>query len=269
MKKLIRRIILAAALLIVLVVAVVFFGAGILAKMGLEKGATYALGVPTTVKSLHLGLLSGKLTIEGLKVANPEGFPGPYFMQSGRFDVQVQPSSLFSDTIVLDRFELDGLDIVFSQKLSGSNASKIMANLDRLSSGSKGQPATGKGRKIKVDKVLVRNVTAHFDLLPGLSPTGPVTVKVPEIELDGVASDQSGLAVGQLIAKLVPAILRQVLSQAKGVVPGNVLHDLDKAIPQEAIKAVQKVGKVLKLGDGVDLKKLFNPGADKNADKNK
>ena len=75
--------ILVGGLVIVLVAVVViaFVSIDAIARAGIERGATFALGVPTTLGSANIGILSGEFTMSGLDVTNPEGFDGDYFLQ--------------------------------------------------------------------------------------------------------------------------------------------------------------------------------------------
>ena len=76
MKKLIKLV---AVLLILLVLATVAVALYIdtIAKTAIERGATYALGVETTLGSADVGLLSGTFSMGDLTVANPAGFESP------------------------------------------------------------------------------------------------------------------------------------------------------------------------------------------------
>ena len=47
------------------------------AKKGIEAGGTYCLGVPTTLDSANIGIVSGMFGLQGLTVANPEGYESP------------------------------------------------------------------------------------------------------------------------------------------------------------------------------------------------
>ena len=107
MKKL-RAILIVLAVLIAVVVGVLLFGVDMIAKAGVEKGSTYAMGVDTTVDSLNLRLMSGGLTMDGMTVANPEGFTSHHFLRTGEFDLQLQPDTILGDPVVIDSFELDG-----------------------------------------------------------------------------------------------------------------------------------------------------------------
>ena len=46
-----------------------------IAKTGIERGGTYALGVPTTVDSVSLSLLGGEMRINGPRSPTPRALP--------------------------------------------------------------------------------------------------------------------------------------------------------------------------------------------------
>ena len=60
-----------------------------LAKDALESGASESFGTKTTLGSVSLGLVSGKVGLAKLRVRNPEGFDARYFfsIRKGRFAV--------------------------------------------------------------------------------------------------------------------------------------------------------------------------------------
>lgn len=269
MKKLIVRVLLAVIVLLIIAVVGVLLFIDPIARAGVEKGATYALGVDTTVKKLSLGLTSGKLTMDELRVANPVGFQSPHLMKSGRFDLELRPGSILEDTVELKKFELNGLDVHVDQKVKGSNVSVILDNLKRLGGEGKEQekkePAEGK--KVKVDRIVVTNVVAHFHLLSDLHKGGPLTVKVPRIELNDVTSDNAdGVVVSELVARILPAVLAAVLHEAQGVVPSDFLAvlngDLDgvtKALGGEVEKLTGQVHKEFEKVLGGEAGKILDP----------
>jgi hypothetical protein len=224
MKKLVRRIVIGVVLLIVAAVVAVLLLINPLAKTGVERGAGYALGVDTRVDRMDVKLFGGELAMEGLQTDNPAGFESPYFFRSGTFDMKLQKGTVFADPIVLERFVLDGLDVHVEQKLTSSNVAEILRNLRRFEKeapegGEKKKP----GKRVKIDRVEIRNVAAHFHLLGG----EPITVNVPAIELTNVSSDDvRGVAVSELVARLVPAILAAVLDEGRGTLPPGLTSDL-------------------------------------------
>jgi len=68
------KLVAAVVLLVVIVAGIAWLYIDSIATTGIEEGATYALGVPTTVEDVSVSLLGGTVKIFGLTVANPEGF---------------------------------------------------------------------------------------------------------------------------------------------------------------------------------------------------
>jgi len=260
--KLLFRLIVVLILLVVVVGVVGYLWIDSLAKAGVEKGGTYALGVETRVESLSLSPFSGTMKMGGLNVANPQGFTSPHLMHSGTFDVEVEPGSLFDETIVVKKFELDGLDLHVEQKLPKSNVSVILDNLKRLG-GEGAEPKAEEpeeGKKVKVDRITIRNVAATFHLPTGPVKLGPLKVEVPVIEMTEVTSDNAeGVVVSELVGRIVPAVIAAVLEKGQGVVPPDVLNglrgdlsSLTQVLGGQTQKLVQNVqGEIRKvLGEG-------------------
>jgi hypothetical protein len=255
------KIVVAVLVLIVIALVVGWMAIDSIAKTAIERGGTYALGVPTQVNSVSLGLLRGEITIRGLTVGNPEGFKTPHLIKTGTVELAVRPGSLLSDTIQVNRFEIDGLDLNFEQKLGSSNISVIVGNTKKAGGGKAGEAQPSGGKKVKADRVVVRNVVAHVQVLPVGGQASTLDVKVPEIVLTDVGSDGAGGAtVSELVRKLVPAILVAVVEKCKGVVPDADLNrlssDLGKTLEGLGTSARQ-AGENLQKGAGDAIKKIF------------
>jgi len=274
MKKLIKALV-AIVIAVLIAAGLAWYFIDAIARAGVENGATYALGVKTTVDDLSLSLLKGTMTMDGLTVSNPEGYTTPHLVRSGRFDLKVDPGTVLKDKVVVNRFHLDGLDMNIERKgLRQSNLSVIMGNLKRFKGPDKQEPDRRKeepsGKKVVVDRIVIENVVAHIHL----ASIGSKTVKVPRIELANVSSDGEGIAVSELTARLLPAILAAVLEEGDDIIPDDLADalgdDLDGAVEalggnaSELVKqSVRKVGEKLRekkeeLGNKLkDLKDVF------------
>lgn len=224
--KLVRRIVIGVVVLVVVAVAGVWLRIDSLAKRAVERGGEFALGVPTTVDTLTLSLVGGSLRMDRLNIANPTGFGSNHLMRSGRFEMAVRPGSVLSDTIEIPMFELNGLDLNIEAKGLKTNIAAVLEHVRKLGgSGEAGQPApqqqTRGGKKVRVNRVVIRDVVAHV-VLPG---GRPLTVKVPTIELNNVSSDKP-IDVAELIGRLMPAIVAAVLEQGKEIIPAELLAGL-------------------------------------------
>jgi hypothetical protein len=242
MRKLLRRAIVLVVLLAILAI-VVWLYLDKLAKTGIERGASYALGCKTTVDSVGLRPFSGEAQVNGLTVANPDGYKAPHLVKTGRFDVSIRTGSLMSDTIEVSRFELDGLDLYIEQTLGGSNVQKVLEHIEATAGGDEKNPTVegDAGKKVKVDRIVIRNVEAHVQVLPIPGQASMLNVKVPEIVLEGVTSDNAqGVAVAELTRRLLPAIIAAVVEKGGGVLPKNLTAGLNAGVAS----ATQAVGGV-------------------------
>jgi uncharacterized protein involved in outer membrane biogenesis len=235
----IRKLLILILVLVVLVVGVlvgVVVFAGSLAKAGIEKGGTYALGVPTKVDNVSIGFLSGKLAIRRLDVGNPQGFDAPHFLDLGEAKVQVGLASLTKETISVPLFSLDRLDVQLQKKAGTANYDVILENLKKVSGGGEGgkpapRPSTGEEKKLVIDDLSLTNVTVNVDLFD--APGGLTKVRIPikEIRLQKVGQTGSGVGgtgvtIGQLASIIVQAVMQATIENGQNLLPADMLGDL-------------------------------------------
>ncbi len=231
-------------LLALLIIGVVIALAAVnaIARKGVEAGATYALGVKTTLGSASIGLFSGQFALSNLKVSNPEGFPAPHFLSLGDAGVAVSLGSLTKETIDVPRFSLDSIDVNLERKDKRANYQVILDNLEKLSGPrdpNKPPPKEEGGKKLIIRDLSITNVTVHVDPL-GLGPTAAIgeatgakvkiTVPIKEIRLQnvgqtGTGAGGSGVTISQLSSIIVQAVMAATIEQG-GDLPVDFLNDL-------------------------------------------
>ncbi len=161
-----------------------------IAGAAIEKGCTQALGVETSVGWVRIGLLSGVFRLGGLNIANPAGFETDQFLHLGRAHFEVSLESLRGDTIVVPRFELDGIDISIEKAGGKTNYGVILGGQKGSKPSDAPAPESGQegGKEFIVKEVLVRNIVARIDLGATTGKADRVEVKIPEIRLQNVDS---------------------------------------------------------------------------------
>ena len=268
MKKLLVRLVLAVVVLVVVAGVVGYLWLDTIAKEAVQRGGTYAMGVDTTVDKVSLRPFAGQLQMQGLNVANPKGFSGVHLMQTGTFELELVPSSLMDKTIVLKKFELDGLDMYIDQQMPRSNISVIMDNLKKLGDEKPKDQKPSEGKNYRVDLITIRNVVAHVKVLVGPE----LTIKIPEIQLKNVTGDNAaGVALPVLVARILPAIVAAVLESGKGVLPPELAMALRGDVSaltaqlggqaQQMVKGVQgEIGKTVGSVLGKDANQPKTPG---------
>lgn len=223
--------------LIVLLVLVAFLMIDSVAKAGIERGSTYALGVLTTLNSADVQVFGGEFAMNGLTVSNPDGFSTPHFLALGSGGVSVDFGTLRSDVVTLPTLTLDGISVYLQRADGKTNYGTIMENLKKFESGDppSDEPKPEGGKKFAIDRVLITDVTVNIDLAPvpgGLSELTKMEVKVPQIELTGLGKgDTKPMELAQVTATIVKAILAAVAQNA-GQLPGDLGAQLQNGLAQ-------------------------------------
>ncbi len=263
MKKLIKIALIGVAGLVLLVVVGVFVAImfiNSIAKGGIERGATFALGTPTTVSGVSIGLMSGTFEMTGLDVKNPTGFTKPSFLGLGRTYVAADYSTLSKPLVELPELTLENITVSLEKNATGANYRVIMDNLAKLQSGS-GSPAPSgsgtadDGRKFVIKQLRIRNVKVDAALVaaPGalgavggvINKATAVNITINEIKLDNVGQTGtgvggSGVTMGQLTGIITQAVLSAIAENGGGVLPGDLLGDLQGGLG--SLKSLKDLG---------------------------
>ena len=233
MKKLIKMV---AVLLILLVLATVAVALYIetIAKTAIERGATYALGVETTLGSADVGLWSGTFSMGDMTIANPAGFESPYFTHLGQGDVEVALKTLRQETVELPTLTLTDLEIYLDKKEGKANYDVILENLKRFESQENAQDDAG-GKKFIIEEVLIKNIMVHVQLLPLGGDLTKLDVPIDEVRLHDVGSGTDGsVLMSELTSVIIKAVLAAIVQKGGGLIPSDILGDLGQGLGSRA-----------------------------------
>jgi hypothetical protein len=262
--KILRRVLLFLLVLVLLAVGAGWYFLDSLVGTAIEKGSTYATGVETKVEGVDASFFSGRFGIDGLSLANPPGFRSEPFLVLGSARAHWQNGTLFSDTIEMDSFVLDGVDVNLERTGSGTNYGKILDHLEKLSSGETEKPPAEKSaRKLTIRKIEIKNVRAGLHLSGVPLASGSMEVKIPSIVIDDFRSDgETKEIVAKLTRALLKAILDEVLRLGKDVFPADLLQDLGEnldglkgTVEERAKEALEGLEGALKDAGGIFDKK--------------
>jgi hypothetical protein len=246
--KILKRLLVVGILLVVVLVAAVWLFFSPIVSSAIEKGTTYATGVDTKVKSVSASPTAGKFSLEGLRMANPPGFRDEPFVQLGNVRAAWQNGTLLSDTIGMDEFVVENVEVNLERAGSGTNYGWILDHLSKIS-GEKPpekekEPEPAKGKKtLRIKRIEIRNVHAGLHLSGIPLASGSTSVTVPSIVIDDFRSDGSTTEiVGKLTGQVIHSILDSVLKAGKDVFPADVVKDLGGSLKKvgDAIGAESK-----------------------------
>ena len=129
-----KAVIIIGIIVIVLIVALVaaLMYPGMIIKHSIQEIGGMVTKCDISIDDIDLSLLRGKLTIENLVVGNPEGFKTDSAFKLGKVHVDLVPSSLFKDRIIINDVQVIGPEITFEVapiKLT-SNIGSIQKNVE-------------------------------------------------------------------------------------------------------------------------------------------
>jgi hypothetical protein len=187
-------------------------------------------GFETSVASLVVNPLSGKVEVKGLVVTNPPTFPVGEFVQLREFRADVRTRSLFSEQLVIDTMVVDVERVTLVKRGDGvTNAQAFERNLAE-SRERKPRPPAAKERTF-----LVRELRLRVDELVVADHSG----RRPSERRFPVAIRQDYEDVVSMEQLLSPAALRPlapVAAALSGFVPGDLGAAIDEAARSGADK---------------------------------
>ena len=218
------RLLLGFVLLLLVAAGAAFLYVDQIAKAGIERGATYALGVETTVDEVRLRPRSGEFALGGLDVTNPGGFDSPYFLRVAGARLHLPLQRLLDDTIRVPRIVIADVDLTLLRTKRGSNYDAILQNLKRFESdGSADSGAKNGAKEFIIDELLITDVSAKVSV-GILGEASVIDVMVPEIRLSDIGSKSGGVTTAQLTGIITKAILAAVIRT--GGIPLDLAKDL-------------------------------------------
>ncbi len=259
--KIVKKLVIGAGVVVFLLAGAVVVGVmsiDSIAKTGIEKGGTYALGVDTKVDSVSIGLLSGQFGLSGLKVANPSGFKTAEFMSLGNAGVAISTASLNKPVVELPTLSLSTIRVSLERTGGKSNYQLILDNLAKLKSGSPSSQG-GSEKKFVIKDLTITDVKVHLDLLGIGGELTALDVPIDKISLKNVGSDGSGVDAGELTGVVIRAVLAAAVEKGGGAIPSDVAGELTSQLAKLGNLGdigVQAAGQVTKsvteLGKAVD-----------------
>ena len=234
-----RKLLIALALLLLLLVVGTVLFLDSIVKAGIGTAGTHVLGVKTSARDVSIGLVSGRTSIEGLEVDNPQGYAPVKFLTLGAVTVEAPISQLTGDKIVIDKVALSDLTIDVEKGADGKlNVERIVENLKQAKGAGKPQepapqpPAepAGETKEAVVKELRLERIVVNLRNIAG-GKDGVVEVKLPDLVVrdlsskggvDVLASELSGVVIGSVMKSVIAANIEGLGADVIGGMQGAV-----------------------------------------------
>lgn len=252
MKKPLKILYLVFVVLLILVIAA-FVIIGLFAdsalKVAIETAGTKALNVGVSVEKVNLSILGGRLGFRNLIINNPTGYQHEKLLELSKADIKVDIKSLLTDTVNINKIELDGTKVVFEQRgISGNNLQDIIKQLPKKEE----QASEPSGKKLHIDNLVISNTEVQIKLMPIPGKFDTIPMKLSTIEMKDLGGDDKMDTVA-LSRTILLAIAGGIAEQGADILPDEMLGSL--------VSELMKVGGIsdILLDSGI---KLLGTGAD-------
>lgn len=240
----------------IMIITIIILVAGLLNLGQLIKKAVNTYGPGITKTEVHLGdvgisLLAGEVKLKDFFLGNPIGFTSPHALIVASVFVDLDESSLKENTIVIDKIELVGPEIIYEKRSRTDNFQKILRNM-QTPGGSNTAPQVSSAKESESKKVVIKDfIVRDGKISLALSMLGNQSInaqaQLPELHLKDIGKETGGLspteAFKQLLASLyggitTPAVIGSLNKEFKGM--GSDVLELGKNTTKKGLEETSK-----------------------------
>lgn len=213
-----KKVLIAGGCLIaggILVMAVLILNFGPVIKTAVNFFGPEVIHTGVGVEDVDASIFSARARLTNFFVANPDGFTSPRAMQVKSVRLDVDGSSLMSDTIVIDLIEVDSPEINYEIKGGTDNFREIMKRIKASVTSPENIPQ----EKTNVDKKGRNLLVRHFILKDGrvnlavsMLQGKVVSTSLPEISLRNIGEGQGGASPEAVLTQIFDVIYGNLTS---------------------------------------------------------
>ena len=233
--RMIRKIVIGIlALAVACILTTVFFFDAIASRV-ISTAGTRVLGVTTTVRSTHLGLLDGKSSVSGLKISEPNGFGDGSMISVETASVTAGLSKLLGSDIVIDELSIDGVTVNLVEVKGQVNLQVVATNLTSTDTKEEATPAPAtKDDKpagtVTIRQLKVTNIKVFATGDTVLIGSKPVAVTIPDILINDIGTKTPVSEVAAQVSTQLMNHLLVAIVEAKIVgLPQSMMSGLSSA----------------------------------------
>lgn len=231
MKKLVKILVGIVVALVVLLLAIVLtlpFTINPIVKTAASVGGPKVLGVAVSVGDVKLSPFAGTLTISQLKVGKPQGYSDKNAFAVEKVDIALNIKSLLSNTIIVNKIEVDAPAISFESKDGKSNFDAMLGNAKKSSEEAKAKTSTGKtaGKKVVIELFTLKDAKVSY--ASALTGGKSLTIPLPSVTVRDIGKESGGASFVDALTEVMNGILGGLSEAVTGVAgaAGDLLKGL-------------------------------------------
>lgn len=234
-------------------IVILIFGSTLLNK-GVET-AFVSIGPKATqtnvaIEEVDLSPISGKGSLYGIKIGNPEGYKSENIFELSKIEVDVATKSLLSDTMMIEKIHIKEPKISYEKTMKGSNLKDIQENVEAFINNltnNNNAPEASPSETKKPKHVIIKDFKVEGGKVYASLMGVGMEIPLPDIAFENIGA-KDGPSFKEMGNELYQSILNSV-TEAGGK-SAEMLGDGGKAVMDTTKKQVIDRA-------GEKLKKLF------------
>jgi len=209
---------------------------GSIVKAGVNRFAPVLTQTKVELADAHISPLTGGGTLSGLVVGNPAGWSDRPALAFEKVHLEIVPSSIFGDHVVIKTVVIDGPEFNYETKVVSSNIGDLLKHLEAsaVGGGTGGEPTAKNGQPIRFEVKHFRLNGGHVRV--GFGPKALV-LPMPPIEMDNVGTSEGGITANQLAFAVMRSVTADVVTTTTHAM-GQVGSTMGAAVGSSAKKAL-------------------------------
>lgn len=171
----------------------------------IEQVMSEVAGTPVTLHRARVDLAKGSVRLEGLVLANPEGFRSGPALSLPQISARLDTTVLDPQQLWLREVVIDGAIAEFESGEGGSNLQRL---LERIALAT---PDSEAGRQLVVDRLALDGASVRLSTPESVQP---VAMPVPGLVLRDIGLAEGGMTGTAMAALVLRAILQRMLLAA-------------------------------------------------------
>ncbi|WP_341938413.1 DUF748 domain-containing protein [Marinimicrobium sp. C2-29] len=245
------KIIVSILVALVVVIAIALFiglkNLDTLVEAAIESVGPMVTKTDVQVDRVNIKLTEGRGDIHGLAVANPEGYSDRPIIKVSQVGLEIQPSSITEDVVVIREILIDGA--VLNAEHQGVNDINIKTLLDQMRPDSPEEPpqstTASPDVRFMVEKLSFTGAT--LDLRS--EELGQRNLTMRDIQLEELGDRQEGLTPAQLTRAILNPLMQRarerVEQELKSEAEGALKEELEERLSEEDREKVERARSLL------------------------
>ncbi len=234
--KIILKSILWFIAIVIVLVGITYLSIGYWVPPVIKRVVPQYTKTAASLDKIDISLIKGKISLAGLKIANPAGYANPNAFELGKIDVVFQPKTLFQNKIIIDSVMINGtkVDTEMNQKLDmnlvelNNNVQSALPKSEPTAKvavqAEQQKPATKQAKSVVIRDLQINNSTLKFGFMGKT-----VDIKLPNLQQKNIGEQQK-LSIKDSIIHVFNMITTESLKQVQQFNQQVVSDSLNKLI---------------------------------------